>query len=81
MGASFLDSVPTWFLAPMDASKIELQMERGARHRTGRLSQIFHSSYLKGLTYEVDFENVDDNLQILALMRAAAGFRFFHRHL
>ncbi len=29
---------------------------------------------LKGLSYEIDFENVDENLQILALTRAAAGF-------
>jgi hypothetical protein len=29
---------------------------------------------LKGLSYEIDFENVDENLQILALIRAAAGF-------
>jgi hypothetical protein len=30
--------------------------------------------YLKGLSYEIDFENVDKNRQILALIRAAAGF-------
>ncbi len=29
---------------------------------------------LKGLSYEIDFENVDENLQILALTRAAVGF-------
>ncbi len=29
---------------------------------------------LKGLSYEVDFENVDVNWQILAIIRAAAGF-------
>jgi hypothetical protein len=28
---------------------------------------------LKGLSYEIDFKNVDENLQILALIRAAAG--------
>jgi hypothetical protein len=28
---------------------------------------------LKGLSYEIDFENVDENCQILALIRAAAG--------
>jgi hypothetical protein len=28
---------------------------------------------LKGLSYEIDFENVDENLHILALIRAAAG--------
>jgi hypothetical protein len=30
--------------------------------------------YLKGLSYEVDFENVDENLQILAFIRVTAGF-------
>ncbi len=30
--------------------------------------------YLKGLSYEIDFENVDENWQISALMRATAGF-------
>jgi hypothetical protein len=29
---------------------------------------------LKGLSHEVDFKNVDENGQILALLRAAAGF-------
>jgi hypothetical protein len=32
------------------------------------------SDYLKGLSYKIDFENVDKNLQILAFTRAAAGF-------
>jgi hypothetical protein len=36
---------------------------------------------LKGLSYEIDFEDVDENLQILAQIRAAAGFRIFRRHL
>ncbi len=36
---------------------------------------------LKGLSYEIDFENVDENWQILALTRAAAGFWIFQRHL
>ncbi len=29
---------------------------------------------LKGLSHEIDFKNVDGNGQILALLRAAAGF-------
>ncbi len=29
---------------------------------------------LKGLPHEVDLKNVDENEQILALLRAAAGF-------
>jgi hypothetical protein len=32
---------------------------------------------LKGLTHEMDFNNVDENLQMLALLGAAAGFEFF----
>ncbi len=31
-------------------------------------------SPLKGLSREIDFKNVDENGQILALLRAAAGF-------
>jgi hypothetical protein len=30
--------------------------------------------YLKGLSHEIDFKNVVENGQILALIRAAAGF-------
>jgi hypothetical protein len=29
---------------------------------------------LKGLSHEIDFKNVDENWQILALTRAAAGY-------
>jgi hypothetical protein len=36
---------------------------------------------LKGLSYEIEFENVYKNLQILALIWASAGFRIFQRHL
>ncbi len=36
---------------------------------------------LKGLSHEIDFENVDENWQILALTRAAADFWIFQRHL
>ena len=32
---------------------------------------------LKGLSHEIDFKNVDENGQILALTRAAAGFLIF----
>jgi hypothetical protein len=34
---------------------------------------------LKGLSHEIDFKNVDENGQILALLRAAAGFGIFRR--
>ncbi len=32
------------------------------------------SDFLKGLSHEIDLKNVDENRQILALLRAAAGF-------
>jgi hypothetical protein len=34
---------------------------------------------LKGLSHEIDFKNVVENGQILALTRAAAGFLIFRR--
>ncbi len=34
---------------------------------------------LKGLSHEIDFKNVDENGQILALIRAAAGFWIFRK--
>ncbi len=39
------------------------------------------SVYLKGLSYEIDFGNVDENWQILALTGATAGCWIFQRHL
>jgi hypothetical protein len=36
---------------------------------------------LKGLSHEIDFDNVDENRQMLALISAAAGFRIFQMHL
>ncbi len=38
-------------------------------------------THLKGLSYEIDFENVDKNWQIVALIMAVAGFWIFLRHL
>jgi hypothetical protein len=35
--------------------------------------------WLKGLSHETDFDNVDENLQMLALISAAAGFLIFQR--
>ena len=35
---------------------------------------VLSKSNLKGLSQEIDFKNVDENGQILALTRAAAGF-------
>ncbi len=39
------------------------------------------NGFLKGLSSEIDFENVDKNWQILAFIRAAAGFWIFQRYL
>ncbi len=36
---------------------------------------------LKGLSHEIDFDNVDENWQMLALTRAVAGFWILRRHL
>ncbi len=36
---------------------------------------------LKWLSYEIDFNKVVENWQTLALIRAAAGFWIFRRHL
>ncbi len=38
-----------------------------------------NSGALKGLSHEIDFKNVDENGQILAILRAAAGFWIFRR--
>jgi hypothetical protein len=35
---------------------------------------LYCADNLKGLSHEIDFKNVDENGQILALLRAAAGF-------
>jgi hypothetical protein len=41
---------------------------------TLEMSSFRMSCCLKGLSHEIDFKNVDENGQILALTRAAAGF-------
>ncbi len=46
----------------------------GAAMRLPAANPYLNSSFLKGLSYEIDFENVDENWQILALTRAAVGF-------
>ncbi len=38
------------------------------------LSDVKANRTLKGLSHETDFDNVDENWQMLALTRAAAGF-------
>jgi hypothetical protein len=39
----------------------------------------FRGICLKGLSHEIDFKNIVENGQILALIRAAAGFLIFRR--
>ncbi len=36
---------------------------------------------LKGLSHEIDFDNIDKNRRMLALISAAAGFWIFQMHL
>ncbi len=71
------DFYPPRIPEPKSATK-----ERGEKIccHTFFCSHKFHK-ILKGLSYEIDFENVDENRQILALTRAAAGFCIFQRHL
>jgi hypothetical protein len=40
---------------------------------------LIFKTYLLGLSHEIDFKNVVENGQILALIRAAAGFLIFWR--
>jgi len=39
-----------------------------------KTTQTYVLAKLKGLSHEIDLKNVDENGQILALLRAAAGF-------
>ncbi len=36
---------------------------------------------LKGLSHDIDFDNVDENWQMFALTSATDGFWIFQRHL
>ncbi len=45
----------------------------------GEWTTIYTVPDLKGLSHEIDFKNVVENGQILALIRAAAGFLIFRR--
>ncbi len=79
-------SVPDLPPSPRPPPPPEVQEEnhQGAQTGTNNLTaqnEKFKDDILKGLSYEIDFENVDKNLQILALIRAAACFQIFRRHL
>ncbi len=39
-----------------------------------KLQKGYISAALKGLSHEIDFKNIDKNLQNLALLRDVAGF-------
>jgi hypothetical protein len=45
----------------------------------GKAIRHYSTASLKGLSHEIDFKNVVENGQILALIRAAAGFLIFRR--
>jgi hypothetical protein len=51
-------------------------VEKREGFRLGKVTEaIFKEKHgLKGLSHEIDFKNIDENGQILALLRAAAGF-------
>jgi hypothetical protein len=53
--------------------------QRGSKKRIWKV--FFVLLVLKGLSYEIDFDNVDKNWQILGFIRAATGFWFFRRDL
>jgi hypothetical protein len=54
----------------MGRIKLEAWNKWKLKHKNVRLE----ISSLKGLSHEIDLKNVDENGQILALLRAAAGF-------
>ncbi len=65
----------------VDTSRLH-NMWRLIQLRTpGTLSICTMFGALKGLSHEMDFHNVDENWQILALLSAAAGFWIFRRPL
>ncbi len=53
--------------------------KRQALHQQRNYREGWPLADLKGLSHEIDFKNFDENGQILALTRAAAGFRIFRR--
>ncbi len=48
--------------------------EAGSVRVSRKAAQAATGGTLKGLSHEIDFKNVAENGQILALIRAAAGF-------
>ncbi len=50
-------------------------------HMPKRASFCFLMCRLKGLSHEIDFDNIEKNWRMLALISAAAGFWFFQMHL
>ncbi len=48
---------------------------------TARRGGILGTKHLKGLSHEIDFDNVDENWQMWALISAAAGFLIFWTNL
>jgi hypothetical protein len=73
-------SVPDLPPAPRSPRPPEVQEENHQGAQTGtniqqrKITTLLKDDILKGLSYEIDFENVDKNGQILAFIRVAAGF-------
>ncbi len=66
---------PSWEPGnPVGASADEMLTVRSPSAADKTVLNTFPETNLKGLSHEIDFENVDENGQILALIRAATGF-------
>jgi hypothetical protein len=52
----------------------EVSRKNNERAEGRREKLLTEDAVLKGLSHEIDFKNVVENGQILALIRAAAGF-------
>jgi hypothetical protein len=60
--------------ADKQAAGMQSVRHAGSLIITKQASKKIESLHLKGLSHEIDFNNVDKNLQMLALISAAAGF-------
>ncbi len=62
------------FMAGRRKTKESLTLRMRSRYCFSCLHTLSGTGTLKGLSHEIDFKIVDENGQILALLRAAAGF-------
>jgi hypothetical protein len=66
-----LEQLVQRFLLP--ARRVDLQIKILYATTDSRCYQLL----LKGLSHEIDFDNVDENWQMLAIKRARLAFEFF----